>query len=125
MTPEDASSRAPAEEGASPASGEGPGAFGRLRWILLLVLLLGVADLSRPPEDQLSAAALLTGIDLYQATLSSRLPEVGVSCRFRPTCSRYAEAVIRRDGALVGLLEATARIARCGPWTPHGTHDPP
>lgn len=89
------------------------------------VLLLAAADLSRPPDHQLSARALLASIDLYQATLSPRLGSLGVSCRFTPSCSRYAEGAIRRDGALVGSLRAAGRLARCGPWTPPGTHDPP
>jgi putative component of membrane protein insertase Oxa1/YidC/SpoIIIJ protein YidD len=50
---------------------------------------------------------------------------LGVGCRFTPTCSRYAEGAVRRDGALVGTARAVWRIARCGPWTPAGTHDPP
>jgi putative membrane protein insertion efficiency factor len=94
----------------------------RLLYALLAVSLLLALDLSRPPEKQLSARVLLGGIDLYQATLSGRL---GVRCRFEPSCSHYAEAVIRHDGALIGTLRAVHRIARCGPWTPAGTHDPP
>lgn len=82
-------------------------------------------DLARPPQRQLSARGLLAGIDLYQATLSPVLGGVGVHCRFEPSCSHYAEAVIRRDGALRGTVEALWRIARCGPWTPAGTVDPP
>lgn len=68
---------------------------------------------------------MLAAIDLYQATLSTRLPVTGVSCRYEPTCSRYAEAVIARDGALVGGLRSVGRILRCGPWTEKGTVDEP
>lgn len=64
------------------------------------------------------------GIDVYQARLSGLLPS-GIRCRFEPTCSRYAEAAIARDGALRGGARAAWRIARCGPWTPQGTVDPP
>lgn len=90
----------------------------------LLLALFGL-DLLRAPERQLSARALLGAIDLYQATLSPRLPGLGVRCRFEPTCSRYAEGAIRKHGALLGGLRAAARIGRCGPWTPAGTVDPP
>jgi putative component of membrane protein insertase Oxa1/YidC/SpoIIIJ protein YidD len=48
-----------------------------------------------------------------------------VRCRFTPTCSRYAEIVIVRDGGVRGGIKAIARIARCGPWTPPGTRDDP
>ena len=82
-------------------------------------------DLARPPARQLSAAVLLAGIDLYQEQISGRLGEAGVRCRFEPTCSVYAETVIRRDGALVGSWKALRRLARCGPWTPAGTPDLP
>jgi len=97
----------------------------RLLYAALALALLLALDLARPPARQLSARALVTGIDLYQATLSPRLPALGVRCRFEPTCSRYAEAVIREDGALIGTLRAVHRVGRCGPWTPAGTHDPP
>lgn len=98
----------------------------RRRWLVLLaVVAVLVFDLARAPERQLSAAVLLTGIDAYQATLSPRMSGLGVRCRFQPTCSHYAEAVIRQDGALVGSARAAWRVARCGPWTPAGTVDPP
>lgn len=89
-----------------------------------VVLLLGL-DLVRAPESQLSARALLATIDLYQATLSPALGRAGVRCRFRPSCSHYAEGAIRKHGALGGTLRTAWRIARCGPWTEAGTYDPP
>lgn len=89
-----------------------------------LILLWGI-DLVRAPEKQLSARFLLGGIDYYQATLSKKMPELGVRCRFTPTCSHYGEGAIRKSGALVGSLRAVWRILRCGPWTPAGTVDPP
>jgi uncharacterized protein len=89
------------------------------------LLLLLVFDLSRAPGRQATAAVLLWGIDLYQATLSPGLSRAGVRCRFTPSCSRYGEEVIRRDGALMGGLRAGWRILRCGPWSEPGTHDSP
>ena len=91
---------------------------------LLLVALAGL-DLSRAPQRQWSARALLASIDLYQATVSPYLPAVGVHCRFTPTCSHYGEASIRQHGALVGTARAAWRVLRCGPWTEVGTVDPP
>lgn len=94
-------------------------------WIVaavgLVILVLGW-DLTRDPAKQRTAAVLLAGIDGYQSLLS---PRMRVRCRFEPTCSRYAEAAIRRYGALRGTWRAAVRIARCGPWTPAGTSDPP
>lgn len=104
-------------------------ALRRGRWqraaaLLALACLLGL-DLARPPASQASARLLLAGIHLYQATLSPRLGTLGVQCRFRPTCSHYAEGAIARHGALSGSLRAAWRIARCGPWSRAGTYDPP
>ena len=90
-----------------------------------IVLTLLLCDWSRPPERQLSARFLLGAIAQYQAHLSPWLPSLGVRCRFQPTCSRYAQAVIARDGALKGSARAAWRILRCGPWTPRGTRDEP
>jgi putative membrane protein insertion efficiency factor len=81
-------------------------------------------DLGRAPDRQWTAAALLAGIDLYQATASPALARVGARCRFEPTCSHYAEGSIRVHGALGGSWRAAWRIARCGPWTPAGTKNP-
>lgn len=90
----------------------------------VIVALLGL-DLARAPRRQLSARALLGAIHLYQATLSPRMPSLGVRCRFTPTCSHYGEEAIRKYGALTGGLKTAWRILRCGPWTPAGTVDPP
>ncbi len=87
--------------------------------------LLFAADLARPPRRQLTTRALLGAIHLYQRTLSPHMSGLGVRCRFTPTCSHYGAAVVERDGALVGGLEALWRVLRCGPWTPAGTPDPP
>jgi putative membrane protein insertion efficiency factor len=60
-------------------------------------------------------------IRLYQLALA---PLLGNACRFEPSCSRYAMAVIERFGVLRGSLLAAKRIARCHPWHPGG-YDPP
>ncbi len=94
--------------------------------LVALAILLPLAfDLARPAPRQLSARGLIGAIHLYQATLSPRLGAVGVRCRFKPSCSHYAEGAIRKRGALVGSVLAGWRVLRCGPWTPAGTVDPP
>jgi putative membrane protein insertion efficiency factor len=67
----------------------------------------------------------LASIHLYQRALAPAAARIGLRCRFMPTCSRYAEAVIARDGVVFGGAKALRRIARCGPWTPQGTLDEP
>lgn len=67
----------------------------------------------------------LTGIRAYQRSLAPLVGRLGLRCRFTPTCSHYAEVAIARDGLVIGGLRSIRRIARCGPWTPAGTIDPP
>jgi putative membrane protein insertion efficiency factor len=67
----------------------------------------------------------LAGIHGYQRALAPIADRTGIRCRFTPSCSHYAELVIRRDGAVRGGWRALKRIARCGPWTPFGTVDEP
>ena len=68
---------------------------------------------------------VIAGIHGYQRTLSPLGAQLGMHCRFTPSCSRYAEAVIARDGVVKGGWAALRRIARCGPWTAEGTVDEP
>lgn len=91
----------------------------------LALLALLAFDLSRPPAAQVSARVLLVSIDVYQATFSILNRKAGVRCRFKPTCSHYAEGAIRKYGALKGTGMTVWRILRCGPWTPAGTVDLP
>lgn len=99
----------------------------RRRAVIVTAVLLALfaADQLQAPERQLSARALLGGIHLYQRTLSPLMPKAGIRCRFTPTCSHYAAGAIEKYGALSGGLRAAGRLARCGPWTPAGTVDPP
>lgn len=91
----------------------------------LVLLLLLALDLSRPASAQVSARVLLGALDIYQATFSVLNRKAGVRCRFKPTCSHYAEGAIRKYGALQGTGKAVWRVLRCGPWTPAGTVEPP
>jgi len=97
----------------------------RRRFVLALVLGLLIVDWSRPGPQEWTGRLLVGSINVYQATLSKAMPVIGVQCRFVPTCSQYGEAVIARDGALVGTAKTAWRLARCGPWTEACTHDPP
>ena len=57
---------------------------------------------------------LLCGlIRAYQCVISPLFPG---SCRFHPTCSRYAIEAIAKHGALRGLWLGASRLARCNPW---------
>ena len=67
----------------------------------------------------------LGGVRLYQRSVAPLVALTGIRCRFTPTCSRYAEIVIARDGVMRGGWETVKRITRCGPWTAAGTLDDP
>ncbi|MCG8501438.1 MAG: membrane protein insertion efficiency factor YidD [Firmicutes bacterium] len=45
------------------------------------------------------------------------------SCRFHPTCSRYAMDAIEKYGCLKGGYLAIKRILKCHPFN-HGGYDP-
>ena len=64
--------------------------------------------------------AVLALIRVYQYVISPLLPP---SCRFTPTCSRYAIEAIERYGFLKGVFLATKRILRCHPLC-RGGNDP-
>jgi len=98
----------------------------RRGWIALLAIALLLAlDWSRAPSRQVTARMELAAIARYQTWISPWLQRGGVRCRFDPSCSRYAAAVVARDGFVRGNLRALGRLARCGPWTGAGTVDPP
>jgi hypothetical protein len=104
----------------------GPNRFRRLSRVLVVLVLVAAAyDVTRPPAAQVTSRAALLGIRVYQSTLSPLQGWLGVRCRFTPSCSRYAAAVIARDGIVRGSWLAAKRIVRCGPWTPQGTEDAP
>ncbi len=67
-------------------------------------------------------AALLVGlVRAYQLLLR---PLIGENCRFQPSCSAYATAVIGSHGAARGSVLAGRRLLRCNPWSAGG-YDPP
>jgi putative membrane protein insertion efficiency factor len=92
----------------------------RRRWTIGLAL--GVVMLAGAWHAQTIA---LAGIHGYQRALSPLAARAGIRCRFTPTCSRYAEIVIARDGIVRGSWKALARIVRCNPLTSPGTRDEP
>ena len=62
-----------------------------------------------------------TGLRAYKLTLS---PLIGRQCRFNPSCSEYAAAVLISHGPLRGGWLAARRLCRCNPWGGSG-YDPP
>ena len=82
------------------------------------LLLIGVVWLE-------GRSLIISSIHLYQRQLAPVAARLGATCRFEPSCSRYAETVIARDGVVVGGWKTMRRLVKCGPWTPRGTRDDP
>jgi len=47
----------------------------------------------------------------------------GHACRFKPTCSEYAEEAISRYGIVKGGVKSIVRVIKCNPLTKPG-YDP-
>lgn len=60
----------------------------------------------------LIGAVCIVPIMVYRGVLSPMLPR---SCRYEPSCSRYAIEAIKKHGAVRGLYLAVRRILRCRP----------
>jgi putative membrane protein insertion efficiency factor len=58
----------------------------------------------------------------YKLTLS---PLIGRQCRFLPSCSEYAAAVLISHGPWRGGLLTARRLCRCHPWGGAGFDPPP
>lgn len=60
------------------------------------------------------AVRLLVGaIEVYRHMISPLRP---ASCRFMPTCSRYAVDALTEYGIIRGGWLTLTRLAKCGPW---------
>ena len=77
----------------------------------------GSVEVTRPATTRL----LTILVRSYQAARSGR----PTGCRYLPTCSEYAVEAVDTLGPARGILMATRRIARCGPWGGHGVDPVP
>lgn len=64
---------------------------------------------------------LLAMIRFYRRCISPYTPP---SCRYIPTCSRYALEAIEKYGALKGGFLALRRLSRCHPFSHRDPYDP-
>lgn len=65
-------------------------------------------------------SVLVSLVKMYRLLFSAWL---GTSCRFEPTCSRYALSALEQHGAVAGCYLAVKRLVRCQPWC-SGGNDP-
>lgn len=63
---------------------------------------------------------LIILIRAYQRFISPIFPP---SCRYTPTCSRYAIEALQKHGVIKGSWLALKRILSCNPWGGSG-YDP-
>lgn len=76
--------------------------------------------------DRVIRSVLLGLVRAYRLMLS---PWLGSSCRFEPSCSRYALEALTRHGGVTGARLSAGRLLRCHPWCAGGLdpvpHEPP
>jgi putative membrane protein insertion efficiency factor len=73
------------------------------------------------PARGIGVRVALFALRFYKAYLSILLAG---SCRFEPTCSRYAYEAVERFGVARGSWRALKRLARCHPFSRKFGHDP-
>lgn len=73
------------------------------------------------PPASLAVKAALAALRIYKVYVS---PWFAGSCRFEPTCSRYAYEAIERFGVRRGTWLAVKRLAHCQPLSRKFGYDP-
>jgi putative membrane protein insertion efficiency factor len=72
-------------------------------------------------ERSVAVRAALLALRFYKSYLSIL---IGGSCRFEPTCSRYAYEAIERFGVARGIWLGLKRLLRCQPLSRKFGYDP-
>jgi len=97
----------------------------RRSWLvgMTAALALALLDSCRRPQDQVSAAAYIAAVRVYQAVGRPVVRPVCV-CRYYPSCSEYSVEAVRTHGLRYGLYLTLKRLASCNGTAPLGTWDP-
>ena len=97
----------------------------RLDWLEAEVRELAERAGGEPGMRRVALWLLLAPDLLPGASSCTRSCPAGpATCRFEPSCSRYAEEAIRTHGALRGSLLALRRLSHCHPFSRHDPVDP-
>ncbi len=83
--------------------------------------LAATLNLGKTLISRIVIMAVLAPLYFYRLFIS---PLLGANCRFSPSCSAYAIAVIQLHGVVKGGYLAAGRICRCHPLGGAG-YDPP
>lgn len=92
--------------------------------IFLLIAIPIVIDMQRRPDRQITAKLLIEAISFHSEYMSPLLEELGVKCKFEPTCSEYSRLAIQKHGSWRGSILSIKRISRCTPWSSGCGFDP-
>jgi uncharacterized protein len=79
------------------------------------------APLQEETRKSAGVRAALFALDFYKAFLS---PILAGTCRYEPSCSRYAYDAIERFGVWRGIWLGTKRLLRCHPLSRKFGFDP-
>ena len=66
---------------------------------------------------------IISMLKSYQRGLSPVLHDLGVRCKYHPTCSEYTIQAVEKYGVIRGLIKGFFRILRCNPFS-KGGYDP-
>ena len=66
---------------------------------------------------------LIVIIEFYQKTLSKYFDNIGIKCKFYPSCSEYTKQAIIKYGLIKGCFLSVKRIIKCNPFS-KGGYDP-
>jgi len=66
---------------------------------------------------------ILFMLNLYKKYLSPILKNMGIECKYYPSCSEYAKLAIEKYGCIKGIYLGTKRILKCNPFS-KGGYDP-
>ena len=62
-------------------------------------------------------------LEFYKKSISPWLENLGVHCKYEPTCSEYTRQAIEKYGVIKGTLLGIKRILKCNPFS-KGGYDP-
>jgi len=65
----------------------------------------------------------ITLICIYKKTLSPVFEQMGIRCKYYPSCSEYCRQAIGKYGVVKGVFLGIKRILRCNPFS-KGGYDP-
>lgn len=62
-------------------------------------------------------------IIFYQKAISPFFSNLGIHCKYEPTCSEYMKQAINKYGSFKGFFKGLKRFLKCNPFS-KGGYDP-